>query len=344
MKNLTIVFLTLMMFSGISAATNPFAQSALNDYEGVYASKEFKLRLRYENSRLTGELIYDNKAYPTTASLANGGLKGAFSEGNDKWSFSLTKKAGDEYTFRAVDKTATMKKLPAIEFVGSWDSDKMAIHVDKSNNTYTGIIKFNGGKFAFSASRDIDRLKGKFKSGDATYDFELVAAFTPEKVLFESDGFKGELENAGVREARRKQQETELALKTASHDGLKIIETFLYDNNSSFFGRSMEERKTSRFKADDIEYIGTYVKVENSVRDRNFRSADIRLKYIRTADGEEVANFEGSPDNYNNWGKSTWEFSNSYGSSSGNYYDKGKYKAIIYINGVKVKEIPFKVD
>ncbi len=184
---LGVIIGAMMTIAGF--AQNPFETQATNEYQGVFVSQEFKLRLYEKDGGLAGKLFWSENIYDISANIRKSVLVGNFSKNSEQFPFSL-KNSGGSYCFKAGNKTATMKKIPKINFVDTWIGDKVKVILEKSTgNQYKGLIYFNGQKFMFNGNSSGIGLTGTFSNGSNSYPVSLAQDFEQGKLEFTTGTF-----------------------------------------------------------------------------------------------------------------------------------------------------------
>ncbi len=164
MKKIILTVALAMFAVNASYAQNPFEVQGMNQYEGVFASNDMKLRIYKKNGALIGNLfrLNENIPYPIKARIENHILIGTFGVNNKKFDFSLASR-DNKFFFKAGSKTSTMIKLPRVDFENTWEAENIKVVLEKaSGNKYHGFIFKNGQKYIFNGEIDGITITGHF--------------------------------------------------------------------------------------------------------------------------------------------------------------------------------------
>ena len=204
-----LLTLSLALITFAQAQDNPFEKAAPKIFSGRFVGPESTLRLKPDNGKFTGTLIFHSDTYPIQGENKDGSLVGTFGKENSAFIATCDK---DEFTLAAGTLIIKLQRQKLPQFTGRWGSSRVEIIFENSGEKFAGKIRFDGNEFPFTAAENGGDLEGFFKTGDKPIPFSI--ANEPRGLIFLTGAFSERVVDlvqveAAAAEAQRRAEETQ---------------------------------------------------------------------------------------------------------------------------------------
>lgn len=179
-----MIALFLLSISTIHAAEgNPFEQTAIRSFSGLFRSSNVRMRLQPAAGGLLGSLEFNGQTNTVKGELIEGRLEGVFSLGSTNWPFTMTMEAGGA-VFKAGQFTTRLQKAVLPKISGAYRGAMVSLKIEPKDDGYAGTVQLQGKDLPFTAKDLGGELAGTCGTGDQGVPFTLV--FEEGKLMFHS--------------------------------------------------------------------------------------------------------------------------------------------------------------